>query len=724
MMTGIKYIRYLIRGISNLGLTVAIFMLIGEGQARPQEKLNEVIMTRLEQFCKSVPWEEIFVHSDRDEYVAGENIWIKTYLIDRQSGKLSSRSRIAYLEILNSDNRPVVQKRIALAEGLGAGNLELPDTLSTGVYLMRAYTSYMKNFMPENCFMKELIIYNALKSQSKPVAKYSVFKDILHTSHENEILTVDNSDPEEVRLTIKNTGKLKGKDFLYLLVQSHGVVSSGRQLDFSGGVTTLSLLKANLPAGINNIVLFSSDAKPLAEHYIYIPLKGNPSASIAVESVTEAGKREKTTVEVIYENAEIIPAQLSISVSPLKGQYINSCLEDYMIFGTEFGILPAQFMRIPLKEIDPDMVDKFLSGVRSRWINWDKIMSGQIPSLKYEFEVNDHFLSGTLIDQNSQTGAQGKYMFMSVPGKVAQFRYSVTDQKGNFSFRIPVGSELRDLIIQPEETGTRSIIKLNSPFCEEYLPSGLSGDSIPVKLPEDVSQMCVNYQVGRIYGIPLFIFPENVNTTVKRIKRFYGKPDIELIMNDYIKLPVMQEVFFELLPGVQMKSRKSGYDISIADPVEGKYYDKSPVLFVDGVVVNDASVIANIDPELVERIDVVKERYLVGEYLFYGLINVITYAGDLSSVTLPEYAVRIPYKVIDPPNIFYSPGYDDPAVRNSRIPDFRNTLYWSPALIPDKDGRLKTEFWTGDIPGDYAIDIQGIKNDGTKISVRRILKVN
>ena len=29
--------------------------------------------------------------------------------------------------------------------------------------------------------------------------------------------------------------------------------------------------------------------------------------------------------------------------------------------------------------------------------------------------------------------------------------------------------------------------------------------------------------------------------------RFYGKPDIELIMADYIKLPVMNEVFFELV---------------------------------------------------------------------------------------------------------------------------------------------------------------------------------
>lgn len=706
-----------------MGLSVVMLLLFGEEQALSQEKLDEIIARRLEQYCRSVPWEDIFVQSDRDEYVAGENIWVNTFLIDRQSGKLSSLSRIAYLEILNSENRSVVQKRIALTEGHGGGNLELPDTLSTGVYLIRAYTNYMKNFMPENCFMKEFIIYNALKGQSKHVSRYSVFRDFSYENPGNELLEVDNSDPDLVRLTIRNTGLFKEKELLYLLVQSHGVVSSGRQIVLSGEAAAISLLKAGLPGGVNNIVLFSSEGKPLAERYIYIPRRGNKAGGIRVESISEAGKREKTTVELVPENADIESYEISVSVSPSKGKYISSCLEDYLIFGTEFGILPAQFMKRSIDEIDPDLIDSFLSGTASRWINWEKIMSGQVPSLKFQFEENDHFLSGTLLDQNSQSGVPGKYMFMSVPGKTAQFKYSVTDQTGNFLFRIPADTELRDLIIQPEETGNRSIIKLNSPFCEEYLPFSLTGDSIPVILPENASRLCVNYQVSRIYGIPSFMYPENINATAKKVKRFYGKPDIELVMTDYIKLPVMQEVFFELLPGVQMKSRKSGYDISIADPVEGKYYDKSPVLFVDGVVVNDASVIANIDPELVERIDVVKERYLVGEYLFYGLINVITYAGDLSSVTLPEYAVRIPYKVIEPPNIFYSPGYQDPAVRNSRIPDFRNTLYWNPSLIPDKEGRLKAEFWTGDVSGDYIIDIQGIKDDGTKISIQRTLKV-
>jgi len=54
-------------------------------------------------------------------------------------------------------------------------------------------------------------------------------------------------------------------------------------------------------------------------------------------------------------------------------------------------------------------------------------------------------------------------------------------------------------------------------------------------------------------------------------------------MKDYIALPVMQEVFFELLAGVFMKNRRSVYEITINDPDYNKPYDAPPGLFVDGV---------------------------------------------------------------------------------------------------------------------------------------------
>jgi hypothetical protein len=185
----------------------------------------------------------------------------------------------------------------------------------------------------------------------------------------------------------------------------------------------------------------------------------------------------------------------------------------------------------------------------------------------------------------------------------------------------------------------------------------------------------------------------------------------------------MEEVFFELIPGVFLKKKKSVYDISVADPVDNRSYASPPGLFVDGVIIKDPSVIGNLDPENVEMIDIIRDRYFVGDYLFFGIVNVISKAGDYSSVSLPGYAVRLPYRVLDPVWSFESPDYSSSEKKNNRIPDFRNTLYWNPSVKPDKNGKGRIEFWTSDISSDYEINIQGITRDGKLISIRKSMKV-
>ncbi len=194
-------------------------------------------------------------------------------------------------------------------------------------------------------------------------------------------------------------------------------------------------------------------------------------------------------------------------------------------------------------------------------------------------------------------------------------------------------------------------------------------------------------------------------------------------MKDYIELPVMQEVFYELLPGVIMKQKKSEYEIQVADPVYNIVYDKPPVLFVDGVVVHEPSVIVGLNPDRVEKIDVIKDRYVIGDYLFCGLVNVITKAGDYSDINLPDYAVRLSYRAIEPVDVFLSPDYSSEEMMKSRIPDFRNTLYWNPSVQRDIDGNYMMEFWSSDLPGDYEIIIQGINDEGKTVSLKKIITI-
>ena len=152
-------------------------------------------------------------------------------------------------------------------------------------------------------------------------------------------------------------------------------------------------------------------------------------------------------------------------------------------------------------------------------------------------------------------------------------------------------------------------------------------------------------------------------------------------------------------------------------------YEKEPGMFVDGVAVKEASVIASIEPELVEKIDVVREQYYIGDYFFSGIVNIITRAGDFSDAVLPDYATRLPYTVLDRVNSFRSRDYSSGDNKTNRIPDFRNTLYWNPSVKPDKTGKAKIELWSADVVADYKVNIQGIDSGGNIFSFKKLIKV-
>ena len=98
------------------------FLFLRSSFGQNQLNIPDYIRQRFQSYCKSVPREEIFIHTDREEYISGEDLWFNTYLIDRQSFKPSSNSKIAYFEILNPENRPVAQKRISIDKGFGPGH--------------------------------------------------------------------------------------------------------------------------------------------------------------------------------------------------------------------------------------------------------------------------------------------------------------------------------------------------------------------------------------------------------------------------------------------------------------------------------------------------------------------------------------------------------------------------------------------------------------------------
>lgn len=103
-------------------------------------------------------YERVFVHTDKDCYVAGEDILLDFYVVNRNF-QPSTLSRVGYVEICDTQ-KPQMQLKVALEKGRGAGKIEIPINLPSGIYRLSGYTRYMRNEGENAFFDKQIAIVN------------------------------------------------------------------------------------------------------------------------------------------------------------------------------------------------------------------------------------------------------------------------------------------------------------------------------------------------------------------------------------------------------------------------------------------------------------------------------------------------------------------------------------------------------------------------------------
>jgi hypothetical protein len=114
----------------------------------------------------------------------------------------------------------------------------------------------------------------------------------------------------------------------------------------------------------------------------------------------------------------------------------------------------------------------------------------------------------------------------------------------------------------------------------------------------------------------------------------------------------------------------------------------------------------------VNKLEVVVNRYINGEFVYPGIVNFTTYHGDMQDLKLDSKAVILDYEGLQLKREFYSPVYKTEQQAASRLPDFRNLLFWSPDVQTDTSGQATVEFYTSDMKGKYIAVLQGIDDAG------------
>lgn len=130
-------------------------------QVSPTNELNNLDSLVNVLNDKLVTVENVYIETDRNNYLAGDTIWFSAFIMDNLLMDSTSLSKILYVDLINPDNKLEKHLKLLISNGRAKGDFGLNKDAENGLYRLRAYTQYMRNFQSEFLFEKDIPVYQS-----------------------------------------------------------------------------------------------------------------------------------------------------------------------------------------------------------------------------------------------------------------------------------------------------------------------------------------------------------------------------------------------------------------------------------------------------------------------------------------------------------------------------------------------------------------------------------
>ena len=105
--------------------------------------------------------EKVYIETDRPDYLSGDTIWFSAFVLGNLHMDSTKLSKILYVDLINADNKPEKHLKLLISHGRSYGDFILDKDTKDGVYRLRAYTQYMRNFQGDYLFEKDIPVHQS-----------------------------------------------------------------------------------------------------------------------------------------------------------------------------------------------------------------------------------------------------------------------------------------------------------------------------------------------------------------------------------------------------------------------------------------------------------------------------------------------------------------------------------------------------------------------------------
>ncbi|WP_090649409.1 hypothetical protein [Mucilaginibacter sp. OK283] len=545
-------------------------------------------------------------------------------------------------------------------------------------------------------------------------------------------LMVNNSDPDNLNIKIAANDvflqRKQNKSF-YLVAQSGGVIYYAASTVLKDQSYSAAIPKSKFPTGILQITLFSSGGYALCQRLVFIQHNDQLSLNLKTDKPSYTVRQNvKMSVTAVNKTTPVVG---SFSVAVLDDATIPSnenneqTILSYILLTSDLkGYIekPNYYFNKPDQEKSDNLDILMLTQGYTRF-NYEDILADKNPPI-YTAPEQGIEVSGILRTNTGLPVSKGSIRLI-VPDNNFSAE-TLTDMAGNFKFSDVMVRDTSKITLSARNNpnGRNMVINVNGELYQKVNKNPNVADEI-VNIDSVIRPYLENshkqYQNSRILKEVVI----KAKTVVKKASHndygtFSGlspQADHEIKPEQLKGCPILINCLSTMALGLTYAD--NNFYVT-RDYNQGK--KTTPVQIYINSAQIDVTNLASMSGDDVESVEIFLNDGLSGINRINGTKGVMIIHKKViktQKISLSQLMALIPKQNVitfavqgySKAKDFYVPKYE--VGKSSVIGlDLRNTIYWNPKVITDKNGVATFNFYNSDARGSYRAIIEGLDGDG------------
>jgi hypothetical protein len=531
------------------------------------------------------------------------------------------------------------------------------------------------------------------------------------------------------------------------LKQLHIVATEQQQLVYMAkmNLTNKNFVEGSIPVGqlatgVLQITLFDANWQPLAERITFVnnnDAEFNPEAGF---SVLGLGKRGRNVL--IINVPDSIESNLSVSVTDagIGVDTSDNIISHLLLTGDLHGAVYNPFYYFSEDKDVSKNLDLVMLTHGWRRFNWQNVVQGKLPDLKYSRDTAFLNFSGKVFGASASQLREAKYIFTIIRAKDSSQHTLTIPLQSNGTFYKPemIFYDTLKIFYQfpsPNMAEMTAVTFFNGLLdaSKHLYIDDISANSVTALdtggtyrnfyLAQEQQRLKLLSQVGLMKEV---IVKAREKSPLQKMDEKYTS-GLFSGEGDNVQFDVLDDKSAFAFPGVinYLQGKVAGLMITIgSDNVPSlQWRGETPTIYLNEMSV-DATQIQNLSMNDVAYIKVFRPPFTGGMNDAGGAIAVYTKKGN-DRPNNDTKSKGIPYKFVagyTPIKEFYSPNYGTYDQKNEAT-DVRSTLYWNPMIFTTQAKHtLRFEFYNNDVTNSFRVVLEGMSKDGRLAHIEKVVE--